>query len=146
MLDEVIEYLKQLQAQVHMMSNARSNMPQMVMPNLGMQQQLQMSLLARMGMGMGMNMGMGMGMLDVGNLARTNLPSASFPPGLLHPANAPFVSQPQPFAMPPMVPHPGTLKASADTGASASVSMPNFGDAYNTLLAQVRVYNFTCEF
>ncbi|KAL0357364.1 UNVERIFIED_CONTAM: Transcription factor UNE10 [Sesamum calycinum] len=72
MLDEVIEYLKQLQAQVQMMSNAR-NMPQMVVP-LGMQQQLQMSLLARMGMGMGMGMaGMGMGMLDVNNLAR-NLP------------------------------------------------------------------------
>ncbi|KHF98877.1 Transcription factor UNE10 -like protein [Gossypium arboreum] len=45
MLDEVIEYLKQLQAQVQMMS--RMNLPSMML-----QQQLQMSMMAPMGMGM----------------------------------------------------------------------------------------------
>ncbi|KAK6128148.1 hypothetical protein DH2020_038101 [Rehmannia glutinosa] len=130
MLDEVIEYLKQLQAQVHMMSNAR-NMPQMVMP-LGMQQQLQMSLLARMGMGMGMA-GMGMGMIDVNNLARN-----SFPP-LLH-ATTPlggtapsFVSPP--FGMPPMVPHQTPLRSNVDT-TNINTPVPNFNDAYNTFIAQ----------
>ncbi|KAK6153465.1 hypothetical protein DH2020_013104 [Rehmannia glutinosa] len=130
MLDEVIEYLKQLQAQVHMMSNAR-NMPQMVMP-LGMQQQLQMSLLARMGMGMGMA-GMGMGMIDVNNLARN-----SFPP-LMHAAaplggTAPsFVSPP--FGMPPMIPHQTPLRPNVDT-TNINTSVPNFNDAYNTFIAQ----------
>lgn len=52
MLDEVINYLKQLQAQIQMM-NITTSMPQMMVP-LAMQQQqhLQMSMLARMGMGM----------------------------------------------------------------------------------------------
>ncbi|KAM7475663.1 hypothetical protein LguiB_022906 [Lonicera macranthoides] len=50
MLDEVIVYLKQLKAQVQMMSIG--NMPQLMMPlAMQQQQQLQMSLLARMGMG-----------------------------------------------------------------------------------------------
>ncbi|KAJ4727195.1 Transcription factor like [Melia azedarach] len=52
MLDEVIEYLKQLQAQVQMMS--RMNMPPHMMLPMTMQQQLQMSIMAPMGMGMGM--------------------------------------------------------------------------------------------
>ncbi|KAL1553425.1 transcription factor PIF7-like isoform X2 [Salvia divinorum] len=128
MLDEVIEYLKQLQAQVHMMSNAR-NMPQMMTP-LGMQQQLQMSLLARMGMGMGMNIGMNM--FDVNNLTR-NMPH-SFPPLMNAAAPTQFVSPP-PFAMPSMVPHTTPLKANVDA-ATASAPMPNFNEAYNTFLAQ----------
>ncbi|GFQ02396.1 transcription factor une10 [Phtheirospermum japonicum] len=61
MLDEVIEYLKQLQAQVHMMS--RMNMPSMMMP-LAMQQQLQMSMMAPAAMGMGM------GVMDMTNMGR----------------------------------------------------------------------------
>lgn len=52
MLDEVIEYLKQLQAQVQMMS--RVNVSQIMMP-MAMQQQLQMSMMASMGMGMDIN-------------------------------------------------------------------------------------------
>ncbi|KAL1543374.1 transcription factor UNE10-like isoform X2 [Salvia divinorum] len=52
MLDEVIEYLKQLQAQVHLMSRMNMNMPPMMLP-LAMQQQLQMSMMGCMGMGMG---------------------------------------------------------------------------------------------
>ncbi|XP_047976870.1 transcription factor UNE10-like isoform X2 [Salvia hispanica] len=55
MLDEVIEYLKQLQAQVHMMSrmNMNMNMPSMMLPLALQQQQLQMSMMGCMGMGMG---------------------------------------------------------------------------------------------
>ncbi|KAL8547081.1 hypothetical protein ACS0TY_006707 [Phlomoides rotata] len=117
MLDEVIEYLKQLQSQIHMMSNAR-NMPpnpmMMPLPALGMQQ-LQMSLMARMGMGMGM----GMGMLDVNNFNR-NMP-------FMHAASTPsFV--PPPFTMPQ--PH-AQFKPNAD-----SPTIPNFNDAYNTFIAQ----------
>ncbi|KAK4849469.1 hypothetical protein QYF36_025164 [Acer negundo] len=70
MLDEVIEYLKQLQAQIQMMS--RMNMPQMMMPMT--MQQLQMSMMAPMGMGMGM----GMGVMDMMNaIARPNIPAVS---------------------------------------------------------------------
>lgn len=78
MLDEVIEYLKQLQAQVHMMS--RMSIPPMMLP-MAMQQQLQMSMMAPMGMGMGMGMGLGMGM-DMNNINRSNIPSI---PPVLHP-------------------------------------------------------------
>ncbi|KAK8718406.1 hypothetical protein V6N13_045641 [Hibiscus sabdariffa] len=53
MLDEAIEYLKQLQAQVQTMS--RMNLPPMMLP-MAMQQQLQMSIMSQMRMGvMGMN-------------------------------------------------------------------------------------------
>ncbi|XP_042004524.1 transcription factor PIF7-like isoform X1 [Salvia splendens] len=124
MLDEVIEYLKQLQAQVHMMSNAR-NIPQMMMP-LGMQQQLQMSLLARMGMGMNM--------FDVNSLTR-NMPH-SFPPLMNASTPTQFVSPP-PFAMPSMFPSPTPLKANVDAATSSAPNpMPNFNEPYNTFLAQ----------
>lgn len=78
MLDEVIEYLKQLQAQVQMMS--RMSMPPMMLP-MAMQQQLQMSMMAPMGMGMGMGMGLGMGM-DMNNINRSNISGIS---PVLHP-------------------------------------------------------------
>ncbi|OMO69522.1 hypothetical protein CCACVL1_19455 [Corchorus capsularis] len=75
MLDEVIEYLKQLQAQVNMMS--RMNMPPMMLP-MTMQQQLQMSMMAPMGMGMGMGMGMaGMGVMDMNSMGRPNMSGIS---------------------------------------------------------------------
>ncbi|XP_057826362.1 transcription factor PHYTOCHROME INTERACTING FACTOR-LIKE 15 isoform X2 [Cryptomeria japonica] len=74
MLDEAIEYLKHLQAQLQMMCLRNGmNIPPMMMP-LGMQQ-LQMSLLASLGpMGLGMGMagvglGMGMGMMDMNSVA-----------------------------------------------------------------------------
>ncbi|XP_030941763.1 transcription factor UNE10-like [Quercus lobata] len=73
MLDEVIEYLKQLQAQVQMMS--RMSMPPMMLP-MAMQQQRQMSMMAPMGMGMGMGMGLGMGM-DMNNINRSNITGIS---------------------------------------------------------------------
>ncbi|GMI99085.1 unfertilized embryo sac 10, PHYTOCHROME INTERACTING FACTOR 8 [Hibiscus trionum] len=64
MLDEVIEYLKQLQAQVQMMG--RMNLPPMMLP-MAMQQQLQMSMMQQMGMGMGM------GVMDMNNMGRPNI-------------------------------------------------------------------------
>ncbi|KAH9297519.1 hypothetical protein KI387_029201 [Taxus chinensis] len=74
MLDEAIEYLKHLQAQLQMMCVRNGmNIPPMMMP-LGMQP-LQMSLLASlapMGLGMGMagvGLGMGMGMMDMNSVA-----------------------------------------------------------------------------
>ncbi|KAF5197834.1 Transcription factor une10 [Thalictrum thalictroides] len=80
MLDEVIEYLKTLQAQVHMMS--RMSMPQMMMP-MTMQQQLQMTMMAQMGMA-GMGMGMG-GMMDpMNSIGRPNIPG--MPHQVLNPA------------------------------------------------------------
>lgn len=86
MLDEVIEYLKQLQAQVNMMS--RMNMSPMMLP-LAMQQQLQMSMMApMMGMGMGMgmgSMGMGMGVMDM-NAAMAGRPNITGMPPVLHPS------------------------------------------------------------
>ncbi|KAK9120622.1 hypothetical protein Syun_018239 [Stephania yunnanensis] len=83
MLDEVIEYLKQLQAQIQIMS--RMGMPNMMM-NMTMQQQLQMSMMAQMGLA---GMGMGMGMMDMNPMARAaagglaRLPS----PAMLNPAS-----------------------------------------------------------
>ncbi|XP_050203548.1 transcription factor UNE10 isoform X2 [Mercurialis annua] len=76
MLDEVIEYLKQLQAQINMMS--RMNMQPMMMP-MPMQQQLQMSMLAPMSMGMNLA-GMGMGVMDMNrpNMAPVLHPAAAF--------------------------------------------------------------------
>ncbi|KAA3475379.1 transcription factor UNE10 isoform X2 [Gossypium australe] len=75
MLDEVIEYLKQLQAQVQMMN--RMNIPQMMLP-MAMQQQLQMSMMApAMGMGLGMGMGMGMGVMDINTMGRPNITGIS---------------------------------------------------------------------
>ncbi|XP_030501475.1 transcription factor UNE10 [Cannabis sativa] len=74
MLDEVIDYLKQLQAQVQMMN--RMNMPAAMMLPMAMQQQLQMSMmnsLAGMGMGMGMTMD---------TMGRPNLPGIN---PILHP-------------------------------------------------------------
>ncbi|KNA20816.1 hypothetical protein SOVF_049120 isoform B [Spinacia oleracea] len=64
MLDEVIEYLKQLQAQIQMLN--RMSYPSMMMP-LAIQQQLQMSMMGMGMMGMGMdqmNMNMNMNMMN----------------------------------------------------------------------------------
>ncbi|RWR80646.1 transcription factor UNE10 isoform X3 [Cinnamomum micranthum f. kanehirae] len=72
MLDEVIEYLKQLQAQVQMMSKM-SCIPQLMMP-MSMQQ-LQMSMMAQMSM---------MGVMDMNRLHQTSH-AAAVPP-MLHPA------------------------------------------------------------
>lgn len=80
MLDEVIEYLKQLQAQVQMMN--RMNMQPMMLP-MTMQQQLQMSMMAPLSMGMGIGMGMGMGVMDMNTIGRPNIAGIS---PVLHPS------------------------------------------------------------
>ncbi|KAL9253477.1 Transcription factor UNE10-like protein [Drosera capensis] len=116
MLDEVIEYIKQLQAQVHIMS-AR-NMP-MMMP-LGMQQHLQVPFLAR-SMGMGVGLGMGLGMLDMSHLPRPAL-AHLLHPSLLGPTWT------SPFMVPPSIPQP-----SSDTGNFSSAVIP---DPYSTFLTQ----------
>ncbi|KAL9685236.1 hypothetical protein QQ045_022684 [Rhodiola kirilowii] len=79
MLDEVIEYLKQLQAQVTMINRMNMNMPQMMMPMTLNQQALQMSM-------MGAAMGMG-GMLDMNAAAAMAAGRASMPvQPLFHPS------------------------------------------------------------
>ncbi|KAK4759326.1 hypothetical protein SAY87_022457 [Trapa incisa] len=87
-LDEVIDYLKQLQAQVQMMS--RMNMQPMMMA--AMQQQLQMSMMAAAPMGLGMGMGaMGMaGIMDMTSLAGPNLSGLppNVPTPIIHPMAA----------------------------------------------------------
>ncbi|KAI3416832.1 BHLH domain-containing protein [Psidium guajava] len=130
-LDEVIEYLKQLQAQVQMVN--RMNMQPLMMP-MAMQQQLQMSMMGPMGLGM-MGMGMpGMGIMDMNALARPNL--ASIPP-VLHPAAAAAAafmpmgswdSDRVSAAAPKVVPDP--LSAFL-----ASQSQPMPLDAYNRIAA-----------
>lgn len=130
MLDEVIEYLKQLQAQVQMMS-MRSMAPQMVLP-LGMQQHLQMSLLARMGMGVGV--GMSMGMLDVVNSMARSVPQTL--PSLIHPgsvtATAPtFVSSA--IVVPPLIPTHPPAQAKPNLGNNTLAPFP---DPYGAYLAQ----------
>ena len=111
MLDEVIDYLKQLQTQVHLMNTARNMAPQMMMP-LGMQQQLQMSFLARMGMGVGL----GMGMLDMGSMARAAAPNSFSPHQFIQPASvvaaSPTFVPPPPFVVPQMMPSQSQARAS----------------------------------
>ncbi|KAL0429068.1 UNVERIFIED_CONTAM: Transcription factor UNE10 [Sesamum radiatum] len=86
MLDEVIEYLRQLQTQVQMMG--RMNMSSMMFP-LAMQQQLQMSMMPHVGMGIGMGMGMGMaGVMDMNTVSRAGGLSPVIPP------TAPFMPLP----------------------------------------------------
>ncbi|KAE8734476.1 hypothetical protein F3Y22_tig00000764pilonHSYRG00124 [Hibiscus syriacus] len=68
MLDEVIDYLKQLQAQVHMMN--RMNIPPPMMLPMAMQQQLQMSMMAPA-------MGMGMGVMDMNGIVHPNIAGIS---------------------------------------------------------------------
>ena len=110
-LDEVIEYLKQLQAQVKMMSarNISQMMTMMMPPHLQMQQlHLQMSLLARMKMRMGI--GIGLGMLNMSTVAR-------------------FSSRP------PLV-HGPSISAHATT-APAPLAVPNHGEARIALDAAI---------
>lgn len=145
MLDEVIDYLKQLQAQVQLMSSTSRNIaPQMMMP-LGMHQHIQMSLLARMGVGVGL--GMGMGMFDMTALARavaaasTTTSHQSLPTHpLIHPNqmtaptnNIPFIP-PGAFALQPAAPSIIPSDTQANTVARANAVTP---DAYKAFLPQV---------
>ncbi|CAH1448105.1 unnamed protein product [Lactuca virosa] len=78
MLDEVREYVKQLQAHVHMMS--KMNMSSMMMPLAMQQQQMQMAMMNSMGMGMGMGMG---GMMDMNTIC-SNFPVGFHPSTFMH--------------------------------------------------------------
>nr|GEY59375.1 transcription factor UNE10-like [Tanacetum cinerariifolium] len=84
MLDEVIEYVKQMQAQVHMVN--RMNMPPMMTPLVMQQQQhqqqMQMSMMNSMGLGMGM--GMGFGGMDMNTMALSHLPTGFHPTTFMH--------------------------------------------------------------
>lgn len=146
MLDEVIEHLKQLQAQVQMMNTMRniSSSPQVTMMPIGMtpQQQLQMSLLSRMsGAGFfGYGLGLGMGVVDINSMARVPAQPRALPP-LLHPAASAamaFASTPQ--LMVPPVHTLSSAQASSDAGNSASFQLP---DPHRALLTQVSDPMFT---
>ncbi|KAL9674324.1 hypothetical protein QQ045_030596 [Rhodiola kirilowii] len=105
MLDEVIKYLKNLQAQIQMMNYIR-NMPQMMVP-LGMQQQQlhnQMSLFTRAGINMNMGlMGMG-GMLNMMNTPRSMAPVSV--PQQFQPSTSTNPTFPPHFLMAPMMTAP----------------------------------------
>ncbi|XP_031492639.1 transcription factor UNE10-like isoform X2 [Nymphaea colorata] len=117
MLDEVIEYLKQLQAQVQMMS-VRAMTPQLMMPAMAMAQQMPMGpLMGHMGMG-----GFGIPAMPMGSVGMAPVP----PSPLLHAAPPGFV--------PPLL--PSQLPARASQDSSSSISSPLPGDLYGTLLAQ----------
>ncbi|KAI3440587.1 BHLH domain-containing protein [Psidium guajava] len=107
MLDEVIDYLKQLQAQVQMMSLC-NNRPQMILPSVAMHhhQQLQMSLLAARTAGVGM--------LDIN-------PMAAF--------------MPQPYIVPPLVAAQHFRAQVNPEGRSSAPVLP-MPDPYFAYLAQ----------
>uniref|UniRef100_A0A2P2LAU9 DNA binding protein n=1 Tax=Rhizophora mucronata TaxID=61149 RepID=A0A2P2LAU9_RHIMU len=133
MLDEVIEYLKQLQAHVQMLSTVRN----MMVAPLGMQQfPHQMSLLAPMAMATGM----GIGMLDMSTVARGARPPQTLSPFIRPTPTSMAAATPAfvhpPFLVPPMIPTAGPLvRANPDpVGSNASVHMP---DPYYAFLPQV---------
>ncbi|KAF5792669.1 putative transcription factor bHLH family [Helianthus annuus] len=128
MLDEVIDYLKKLQAHVQIMKNMSVPQQQMMIPvplqlqqQQQQQQQFQMSMLARMGMGLGIQIGM--------------------PP----PAQNPFMV-PQTMISP--------LHISATSPPAIHNRLPtnttvSFSDPHNALLAQhinMDMYNNMAEF
>lgn len=141
MLEEVIKYLKQLQAQVQLISNARNMEQQMMMMSLGMQSHIQMPLLARMGMcstaGMLNNM--------TANLARAPyLSSLIYPTSSSIPTLCPPFMSPD-FAVASSIPTPSqpnrdsispTITKSAAAPNIATSSFP-FNHPYNAFLPQV---------
>ncbi|KAJ9680680.1 hypothetical protein PVL29_019870 [Vitis rotundifolia] len=128
MLDEVIEYLKQLQAQVQMMS--RMNMSPMMMP-MTLQQQLQMSLMAQMGMGMGMSP-MGMGVVDMNTITRPNVATTGISP-VLHPT--PFLPLPSWDISGDRLPAAPTMVPDPLSAFLACQSQPMTMDAYTRMAA-----------
>lgn len=89
MLDEVIEYLKQLQAQVQMMSRMNMQPAAMMLPMT--MQQLPMPMMAQMGMGMGMGFGMGTMGVDMNNTNHRSNITGGISPHVLHPTHAAFM-------------------------------------------------------
>lgn len=117
MLDEVIDYLKKLQAQVQFMKNMPIPHPQVTIPvhlqlqqqqQQQQQQQLQMSMLARMGMGFGLQMGI---------------------PGVIPPPAH------HPFMVPQTMMNPATSQP-IHSRPSSNTTVP-FNDPHTAFLAQV---------
>ncbi|KAJ8560558.1 hypothetical protein K7X08_022418 [Anisodus acutangulus] len=146
MLEEVIKYLKQLQAQIQLISYSRSYMEQQMMM---MQPHIQMQLLERMG---GLNLGMGTGMLNnmTANLARSPYQSLTSP--LIYPTSSiatpcpPFLSPA--FAMAPSnIPTPPQANGDATRAAAApnSTSSFPFNDPYSAFLPQSMKMEFNNE-
>ncbi|CAN4088404.1 unnamed protein product [Withania somnifera] len=150
MLDEVIDYLKQLQAQVQFMSSTARNMPPEMMMPLGMHPHIQMSLLARMGVGVGL--GMGMGMFDMTALARAAAAVATTAPHqsltthpLIHPNQMTTPTNPfiQPGAFNPAI-IPSTTQANTAARAttvsspatSTTTNSTPFANPYSAFLPQ----------
>ncbi|KAL9234366.1 hypothetical protein vseg_009246 [Gypsophila vaccaria] len=135
MLDEVIEYMKQLQSQIQMLNTM--SLPSMMMPLAIQQQQLlQMSMMAPIGMpGMGLGMGMNMDHMNQLNIARPNilgLPQPVLNPAAYMPlpattAGADHVTSSQPTTMVPADP----LTTYLANQSQQSVTM----DAYNRMAA-----------
>lgn len=130
-LDEVIEYLKQLQAQIQMMS--MRNMPQQMMMQM-MQQQVQMSMLAGMGLGLGSgpSSGPGLGLLNTNTAMAARPPVLSSLPQLT--VAAPAIAAP--FMMPALIQahaHPPKPAPASAAITNPSVSLP---DPYTTFLSQ----------
>ncbi|KAF3625570.1 Transcription factor ALC [Capsicum annuum] len=142
MLEEVIRYLKQLQAQVQLITSARNMEQQMMMMSLGMQPHIQMPLLARMGMdstaGMLNNM--------TANLPRAPYHSLTAAP-LFYPTSSiptlcpPFMSPA--FAMTSSIPN-GDAVSSAAAPNVATTSVP-FNHPYSAFLPQSMKMEFNNE-
>lgn len=132
MLDEVINHLKQLQAQIQVMN--MTSMPQVMVP-LAMQQQLQMSMLARIGAA---GLGMGMGLFNINNMAAQTVgpgPSPSPLPQLIqHTTTLGAAPTPPPVFVAPSFMMPSMIQAhspaltkpqSAPSGCIASIPLPH---------------------
>ncbi|XP_027333885.1 transcription factor UNE10-like isoform X2 [Abrus precatorius] len=136
MLDEVINYLKQLQAQIQMMN--MTSMPQMMVP-LAMQQQLQMSMLARMGAGLGM----GMGMVNINNMGTHTTAPRPLIPQLIQPTTIganptlPMFVAPS-FMMPSLIqPHaPAPPKPQLAASSASNIPSIPLPHPYNPSLTQ----------
>ncbi|CAN4099387.1 unnamed protein product [Withania somnifera] len=140
MLEEVIKYLKQLQAQVQLISTARNMEQQMMMM---MQPHIQIPLLARTS---DLNLGMGTaaGMLNnmTTNLARAPCQSLTAP--LIYPTSIATPSC-HPFMWPVASSIPTPVSA-PDTKAAIAPNVPYpFNDPYNAFLAQSMKMEFHNE-
>ncbi|KAG7013795.1 Transcription factor UNE10 [Cucurbita argyrosperma subsp. argyrosperma] len=142
MLDEVIEYLKQLQAQIQMMS--RINMP-MMLPMAAMQQQLPMASLMATPMGLGMGMaGMGMGMalgIDHLNMMATRSSLAAGMSPMLHPTAFMPMAAWDGGTYDQRQPSPSTMIADPVSAFLACQSQPMTMEAYSRIATMFQQMN-----
>ena len=137
MLDEVINYLKQLQTQVQLMSMRNITPPHMMLP-LGVQQHLQKSLLmARIGMGMHGMSSLGCAMPE--SFSHFTHFMANSP--LLATTTAPTFLPPH-FVLPTLVPPIGPTICNQDLGANHLIPPTN---PYCSFHAQVCVTTLPTE-